>query len=139
MAHIPVRHLHNFMPDFNSFFWRTTALFHSFQYSVLLRLGHCMAAGRLNRGVRYEYDGGVTYVGGDCGLCTHPFHVALNDANTLGQQCVDINGCPACLRRVSNRGASRQLSVRTWELSRHCANIACGQLFRVCGLPRSGM
>lgn len=91
-----------------------------------------------NRPVRYEYDGGVLYLGGDCGLCLHPFNVAVTDVNDIAQQCIDHNACPTCLRRIRNRAASRQLSVREWRLSRHCANLACCKLFRASYLPRTG-
>jgi hypothetical protein len=88
--------------------------------------------------VRYEYDGGVLYLGGDCGLCLHPFNVAVTDVNDVAQRCVDHNSCPTCLRRIRNRAASRQLSVQEWRLSRHCANLACCQVFRASHLPRTG-
>lgn len=93
------------------------------------------------RRIRYEYDGGIIYLTGECGLCLHPFSVStaqINAQDSLAQRCININGCPSCVRRVFNTPASKHLSVRTFYLSRHCASLACGKLFRVSGLPHSG-
>jgi hypothetical protein len=78
-----------------------------------------LMAGNQARIVRHEYDGGISYVGGVCGMCTHPFHVAISGRNSVAQSCIDINGCPTCLKLISNTGASRRLSVNQWQLSRH--------------------
>lgn len=90
--------------------------------------------------VPYEYDGGILYMQGECGLCQCPFTVSLGNAASVNsaQQCIDVNGCPKCVRRIRNINVSRRFSTKAYYLSRHCGNLGCGALFRVSGLPRSG-
>ena len=94
----------------------------------------------MTRRIPYEYDGGVLYMEGECGLCQSPFTLSL--AQALGarkaQSCININGCPRCVQRTQDINLSRRLSVRSFCIKRHCGNLGCGVLFRVSGLPRSG-